>query len=110
MTLRERQKLELNKTLERIIFAASRVSGASIDDCSSAIRRKARDVKGRALAVAATQQIVGMSYATLAERFGYGDHTSCLHLVRIALRRWPGDLRRVVAMVNDPQLLMEYAA
>lgn len=109
MTLRQRQKLELNKTLERIVYAASRVSGASVDDCSRACRRKARDVRGRALAVAATQQIVGMSYQTLAERFGYGDHTSCLHLVRIALRRWPDDLRRVVNMVNDPRLMMDAA-
>jgi len=56
--------------------------------------------------VAATQQIVGLSYEKLASRFGYTCHTSCMALVRMALTRHAAELRRVVDIASDPQLFL----
>ena len=106
MTLLEKHKRELNMIITRIIHAASKVSGASVEDCGLAKRRKPRDVMGRALAVAATQQIVGLSYEKLASRFGYTCHTSCMALVRVAVTRYSAELRQVVEMASDPQLFL----
>jgi len=106
MTLLEKQKRELDSTITRIIHAASKVSGASVEDCGLAKRRKPRDVMGRALAVTATQQIVGLSYDKLASRFGYTCHTSCMALVSRALSQYPNELRRVVELATDPQLFL----
>ena len=106
MTLLEKQKRELDSVITRIIHAAAKVSGASVEDCGLARRRKPRDVMGRAIAVAATQQIVGLSYWKLASRFGYTCHTSCMSLVEKALRQYPSELRQVMEIVNDPQLFL----
>lgn len=106
MTLLEKQKRELDSTITRIIHAAAKVSGASVEDCGLAKRRKPRDVMGRALAVTATQQIVGLSYNRLASRFGYTCHTSCMSLVKMAVTQYPNELRQVVEIANDPQLFL----
>lgn len=112
MTLKEKQDIETERYISRIIRAASRLSGAGIDEIDDAsVRRKRIDVFGRTVAMVAVIHYVGLTHAATAKRFGYRDHTTVSYL----LRKSKGDaqienlVNKVLAEI-DPNYVEEIAA
>jgi len=83
MTLKEKQEVEMERLISRIIIATASVTGAGVDEIDDAkTRRRKVDVEGRVVAMMAVVRLAGLSHAETAKRFRYAEHSTVSYMLR----------------------------